>query len=116
MTINNILFLSIILFQFVQRHFHVDDRLVSVPTDPAVMDLLKCICASLAESNLKLHAIASNSTAVMRAFEHEEMATHIRDLGLDDETCSEESRIMLGHQHRYVHLQGSHHQQAFHPS
>lgn len=49
-------------------------------------DLLKRTCASLAESNLKLHAIASNSIAVMEAFKPEELATGIRDLGLDDET------------------------------
>jgi hypothetical protein len=57
-----------------------------MPTESADIDLLKRTCASLAESNLKLHKIASNSVAVMRAFEPEELASGIRDLGLDDET------------------------------
>ena len=65
--------------QFVQRHFYVDDGLVSVPTDSAAIDLLKCTCASLTESNLKLHKIALNSVAVIRAFEPEELASGIRD-------------------------------------
>ena len=55
--------------QFVERHFYVDDGLVSVPTESAAIDLLKRTCASLAESNLKLHKIASNSVAVMKAFQ-----------------------------------------------
>lgn len=50
---------------FVERHFYVDDGLISVPTESAAIDLLKRTCASLAESNLKLHKIASNSITVM---------------------------------------------------
>lgn len=72
--------------QFVERHFYVDDGLISLPTESAAIDLMKRTCASLAESNLKLHKIASNSVAVMQAFEPEELASNIKDLGLDDET------------------------------
>ena len=81
--------------QFVLRHFYVDDGLVSMPTDSAAIDLLKRTCASLVESNLKLHKIASNSVAVMRAFEPEELASGIRDLGLDDETLPAQRSLGL---------------------
>lgn len=81
--------------QFVERHFYVDDGLVSLPTESAAIDLMKRICASLAESNLKLHKIASNSVAVMKAFEPEELATGIKDLGLDDETLPAQRSLGL---------------------
>ena len=81
--------------QFVQRHFYVDGGLISVPTESAAIDLLKRTCASLAESNLKLHKIAPNSVAVMRAFEPEELASDIRDLGLDDETLPAQRSLGL---------------------
>lgn len=81
--------------QFVYRHFYVDDGLVSMPTEAAAIDLLKRTCASLAESNLKLHAIASNSIVVMRAFKPEELATGIRDLGLDDEALPTQRSLGL---------------------
>lgn len=81
--------------QFVYRHFYVDDGLVSVPTEAAAIDLLKRTRASLAESNLKLHANASNSIAVMKAFKPEELATSNRDLGLDDETLPTQRSLGL---------------------
>lgn len=72
--------------QFVYRHFYVDNGLMSVPTEAAAIDLLKRTCASLAESHLRFHAIAPNGIGVMKAYKPEELATGIRDLGLDDET------------------------------
>lgn len=51
---------------FVERHFCIDDGLISVPTEAAAIDRLKHTCA--AESNLKLHKIASNSFLVMQAY------------------------------------------------
>ncbi|XP_051816711.1 uncharacterized protein LOC127537707 [Acanthochromis polyacanthus] len=81
--------------QFVERHFYVDDGLISLPTESAAIDLLKRTCASLAESNLKLHKIASNSLAVMQAFEPEELASGIKDLGLDDETLPTQRSLGL---------------------
>lgn len=58
--------------RFVERHFYVDDGLISLPTEAEAIDLLKCTQASLAESSLKLHKIASNSIVVMRAFPSED--------------------------------------------
>ena len=77
--------------QFVERHFYVDDGLISLPTESAVINLLKHICASLAESNLIFHNIASNRVPVMQAFEPQELATGIRDLGLNNETPTQRS-------------------------
>lgn len=71
--------------RFVERHFCVDDGLISLLTEPTVIDLLKCTCASLAGSNLNLHKIASNSVAVMQSFKPEKLTTGIRDWGLDNE-------------------------------
>lgn len=68
---------------FIERHFYVDDRLISLPTK--AIDLLKRTQASLAESNLKLHKIAFNSVEVMQAFPSEDRAAGLRDLGLDKE-------------------------------
>ncbi|XP_039890238.1 uncharacterized protein LOC120735119 [Simochromis diagramma] len=70
---------------FVERHFYVDDGLISVPTESAAIDLLRRTCASLAESNLKLHKIASNSVSVMQAFKPEDLASGIKDLSLGDD-------------------------------
>ena len=69
---------------FVERHFYVDDGLVSLPSESEAIDLLRRTQASLAESNLKLHKIASNSVTVMQAFPPEDRAAGLKDLGLDD--------------------------------
>ncbi|KAK0139185.1 hypothetical protein N1851_024265 [Merluccius polli] len=70
---------------FVERHFYVDDGLISLPSETEAIDLLKRTQASLAESNLKLHKIASNSVTVMQAFTPDDLAADLRDLGLDKE-------------------------------
>ncbi len=46
---------------FVNRHFYVDDGLMSFPTEAETIDLLKRTQESLSKSNIKLHKIASNS-------------------------------------------------------
>lgn len=63
-----------------ERHFYVDDGLMSVPSDRQAIDLLQKTQASLAESKLRLHKIASNSSAVMKAFPPEDHAKGIKDL------------------------------------
>ncbi len=73
----------------------MDDGLISLPMESAAVDLLKCTCASLAESNLKLHKIASNSIIVMQAFESEELASDIKDVGLDEETLPAQRSLGL---------------------
>ncbi|XP_051753063.1 uncharacterized protein LOC127514335 [Ctenopharyngodon idella] len=54
--------------QFVKRHFYVDDGLISLPNEEDAISLLKHTQKALAQSNIKLHKIASNSTTVMKAF------------------------------------------------
>lgn len=60
--------------QFVERHFYVDDGLISLPTDADAISLLRRTQASLSESNLRLHKFASNSDAVLQAFAPEDRA------------------------------------------
>lgn len=52
---------------FVERHFYVDDGLVSLPTNDQAISLLKRTQAILAESYLCLHKIASNSSVRLPA-------------------------------------------------
>ena len=72
--------------EFVERHFYVDDGLTSLPTPIEAIDLLQRTRASLAESNLRLHKIASNNAAVMAAFPPEDHAKGMKDLGLGGES------------------------------
>ncbi|XP_035995613.1 uncharacterized protein LOC110368714 isoform X1 [Fundulus heteroclitus] len=78
---------------FVERHFYVDDGLISLPTESAAIDLLKRTCESLAESNLKLHKIASNSVSVMQAFKSEDLASGIKDLSLGDDPLPDQRSL-----------------------
>ncbi|XP_011487025.2 uncharacterized protein LOC105356652 [Oryzias latipes] len=77
---------------FVERHFYVDDGLISVPTPAEAIDLLQRTQASLAESNLRLHKFVSNSPAVMQAFSPDDCAVVLKDLDLSgEETQSQRS-------------------------
>lgn len=67
---------------FVVRNFYVDDGLTSVSTSEEAVDLLKNTQRMLAESNLRLHKIASNSKTVMEAFPKEDHAKDLKDLDL----------------------------------
>lgn len=60
--------------KFIERHFYVDDGLVSVPTDNEAIGLLQRTQVSLSESNLRLHKFASNSKAVLQAFAPQDCA------------------------------------------
>lgn len=67
--------------QFVERQFYVDDGLTSVATSEEA-DLLTRSREMLAESNLRLHKVASNSSQVMEAFPAEDRAKDLKDLDL----------------------------------
>lgn len=69
--------------QFVERQFYVDDGLASLPTTAEAIDLLKRTQASLRESNLGLHKIASNRPAVLEAFHPEDHPKGLKDFGLN---------------------------------
>lgn len=68
--------------QFVLRNFYVDDGLTSLSSEGEAIDLLKRTRNMMAESNIRLHKIASNSNHVMDAFLPEERANDLKDLDL----------------------------------
>ncbi|KAJ0049815.1 hypothetical protein NL108_003586 [Boleophthalmus pectinirostris] len=81
--------------KFVERHFYVDDGLISVPSPAEAIDLLQRTQASLAESNLRLHKFASNSQAVMQAFCPEDCAAVVKDLDLGGEEAQSQRSLGL---------------------
>lgn len=68
--------------QFIERQFYVDDGLTSVATPEEAIDLLSQTREMLAESNLRLDKVASNSSQVMEAFLVEDRAKDLKDLDL----------------------------------
>lgn len=54
--------------EFVERQFYVDDGLTSVATPEEAIDVQRRTREMLAESNLRLHKVASNSSQLMEAF------------------------------------------------
>lgn len=67
---------------FVDRDFYVDDGLKSLPTVEAAISLLQRSQDILANSNLRLHKIASNRKEVMAAFPPQDHASDLKDLDL----------------------------------
>jgi len=68
--------------QFVECQFYVDDGLTSVARPEEAIDLLTRTQDMLAESNLRLHKVASNCSQVMEAFPTEDRAKDLKDLDL----------------------------------
>ncbi|XP_037617247.1 uncharacterized protein LOC119483203 [Sebastes umbrosus] len=81
--------------KFVERHFYVDDGLISLPSEADAIDLLQRTQASLAESNLRLHKFVSNCQAVMEAFPPEDCAPVIKDLDLNGENAPTQRSLGL---------------------
>ncbi|KAK3522434.1 hypothetical protein QTP86_010804 [Hemibagrus guttatus] len=77
--------------QFVERHFYMADGLISLPNEEDAISLLKRTQKALAQSNINLHKIASNSTIVMKAFPPEDLTRGIKDLDLNKETLPKQS-------------------------
>ncbi len=69
--------------QFVLRNFYVDDGLTSISSEGEAIDLLKRARDMMAESNIRLHKIASSHQQVMDAFPPEERANDLKDLNLN---------------------------------
>ncbi|XP_069830268.1 uncharacterized protein [Dendropsophus ebraccatus] len=80
---------------FVERDFYVDDGLKSLPTDEEAIDLLQRTQGMLSEANLRLHKIASNSVAVMKAFQPDDHATGFKDLSLGMDMPPEQRSLGL---------------------
>ncbi|KAM4544606.1 uncharacterized protein PAE49_017493 [Odontesthes bonariensis] len=68
--------------QFVERQFYVDDGLTSVATPEQAIDLITRTKEMLAESNLRLHKVASNSEQVMEALPEQDRSRDLKDLEL----------------------------------
>lgn len=71
--------------EFVLRNFYVDDGITSVASGEKAVDLLQRAQKMLSVANLKLHKVASNSTAVMQAFPPEDRASELKDLDLSSD-------------------------------
>lgn len=71
--------------EFIERHFYVDDGLKSFPSEAQAIDVLHRAQRMLAQSNIRLHKISSNSSAVTSAFPDEDLITGLQglELGLD---------------------------------
>ncbi|XP_076857275.1 uncharacterized protein LOC143511532 [Brachyhypopomus gauderio] len=74
--------------RFIEQEFYVDDGLFSTPTEDEATSLLQKTQASLLESNLRLHKIASNSIEVLRAFPAGDHAKDMKDLYLDGDSAT----------------------------
>ncbi|KAF3699655.1 hypothetical protein EXN66_Car015342 [Channa argus] len=68
--------------QFVLRNFYVDDGLTSFSSDAEAIRVLNETRQMLADSNICLHKIASNSPEVMKAFPSQDWAKELKDLDL----------------------------------
>lgn len=68
--------------KFVTRNLYVDNCLTSLPTETEAISLLQRTQKMLAESNLWLHKIASNSSKVMDAFPADDLAKDLKNLDL----------------------------------
>ncbi|XP_026036546.1 uncharacterized protein LOC113029762 [Astatotilapia calliptera] len=66
--------------EFIERHFYVDDGLKSFPSETQAIDVLHRTQRMLAQSNIRLHKISSNSPVVVSAFPSEDLATGPQEL------------------------------------
>ena len=81
---------------FVHRHFYVDDGLESFNNTEDAIRVLKGAQDMLAQSNLRLHKIVSNSAEVMRAFPVEDLASNLQDLDMGQDTPPMQRSLGLG--------------------
>ncbi|KAK7921993.1 hypothetical protein WMY93_008895 [Mugilogobius chulae] len=66
--------------ELIVHNFYVDDGLASFPTAEIAIDILQTSQEMLAESNIRLHKVASNSNDVMQAFPPSDRAKDLKDL------------------------------------
>lgn len=81
--------------QFVERHFHVHDGLISLANEADAINLRKRTQTALTQSNLKLHKIASNSVTVMKSFPPDDLAKDVKDLDHTKESLQTQSSLGL---------------------
>lgn len=69
--------------EFVQRHFYVDNGLVSIPEPEEVVTLLRNTQATLASANLGLHKVVSNARERNESLSHGGLGERHSQLGLE---------------------------------
>ena len=80
--------------EFVKNDFYVDDGLTSCSTSEEAIHLIKNTQSMLATANLRLHKIASNSTAVMKAIPLQDRADNLQNLDFQRDPLP--SQLSLG--------------------
>lgn len=65
---------------FVKPNFYVDDGLASFPSEAEAISILKTSQEMLAESNIRLHKIASNGSSIVQAFPQVDLAKDLKDI------------------------------------
>lgn len=68
--------------KFIEHHFYVDDGLKSFASEDEAIDILIRAQKMLAQCNIRLHKISSNSPVVTSAFPGEDLATGLQGLEL----------------------------------
>ncbi len=80
--------------EFVKNDFYVDDGLTSCSTSEEAIHLVKNTQSMLATANLRLHKIASNSIAVMKAIPLQDRADNLQNLDFQRDPLP--SQLSLG--------------------
>ncbi|XP_069104772.1 uncharacterized protein [Argopecten irradians] len=72
--------------EFVEQDFYVGDGLMSLPSAPEAIDLMKRTQQALATAGIRLHKVASNCTQVLKSFPQEDLAKDLKDLEIDTDS------------------------------
>ncbi|XP_073714235.1 uncharacterized protein [Misgurnus anguillicaudatus] len=81
--------------KFIDRHFYVDDGLKSFPTVEEAVSVVKAAQEMLAQSNLRLHKIASNKLEFMKAFPAVDLAKGLQDIDVGQDLSFEQRSLGL---------------------
>lgn len=82
--------------RFIERHFYVDDGLKSFSSPDKAIDVVGRTQKMLAQSNIRLHKIASNSLTITSAFPNEDLATGMQGLELGQTSPPMQRSLGLG--------------------
>ncbi|KAK0140410.1 hypothetical protein N1851_022619 [Merluccius polli] len=82
--------------KFIEHHFYVDDGLKSFASENEAINVLCRAQRMLAQSNIRLHKISSNSPVVTSAFPGEDLATGLQGLELGQHAPPMQRSLGLG--------------------
>ncbi len=80
---------------FVDRHFYISDGLQSFPSVSKAVEVLEKSQDMLAQSNLRLHKIASYSSDVMKAFPKGDLVKGLQNLDLGQDSLQSQQSLGL---------------------